>query len=65
MAFVETNHILLAVHLFGLAAVPCLLGHTTGAVAPLTPGALVAGVAWVALPDGGSGEDVGKEEGTP
>lgn len=61
MAFLKKNHMLVAVLLFGLAAVLYLLGYPTGAVAPLLAGVLVEGVAWITLLDGGSGEGAGKE----
>lgn len=60
MAFLEKNHLLVVLLLFGLAAVLYLLGYAAGAVVPLLAGGLVEGLAWVTLLDGGSGEGAGK-----
>jgi hypothetical protein len=60
-AFLEKNHLLVSVLLFGLAAVLYLLGLPRGTVAPLLAAVLVEGIAWVVLLDGGSREGAGKE----
>lgn len=61
VAFLKRSHLLVAVLLFGLAAVLYLLGSATGALVALFAGVLVEGVAWVTLLDGGSREGAGKE----
>ncbi|MGB2818853.1 MAG: hypothetical protein WBA53_08315 [Burkholderiaceae bacterium] len=61
MAFLRSNHWLVAALLFALAAVLYLLGDITGAGATVLAAVFVDGLAWVAVIDGGSRTDAGED----